>query len=132
MARARPRKVRLSPMQREILWILEEAGAEYIAATLNRLEKRFPEYSRDQFISTFEEAIRGLWELGFIALGRDYQKPGLTYVLVPQQETLEYLQIHEYAKYDQEKDYWFWDGTLGDSVRLSFMLTKEGRQALTT
>jgi len=56
------KKVRISPLQNRILWILEEAGEETnitVVATL-RSEKAYPDDD------LFEQALQGLDRLGYI------------------------------------------------------------------
>jgi hypothetical protein len=65
-----PRKLRLTPLQRDILWLLEEAGEETLGATRASLSPSNPE--------TLDTAIRGLVHLGFVTLCEETQKLLLT------------------------------------------------------
>lgn len=53
-----PRKLRLTPLQRDILWLLEEAGEETLATTYTSLSPLDPE--------NLDVAIVSLIRLGFV------------------------------------------------------------------
>src|SRR4051812_18322485 len=107
----RSRKLRLSPVQREIVWMLEEAGAEEIPTVLYTLMTTLPDCSPDEVVAAVEEAVRGLCDLGLVVFGRDYEAPGLHYVQIPADEAGPLLAIHEYMGRDARTGTWEW-GTL--------------------
>lgn len=63
------RKVRLTPLQRDITWALEEAEALELAAMKATVQSQSPE--------TFETAMTGLIKLGYIQLTNCYGEPTL-------------------------------------------------------
>jgi hypothetical protein len=64
------RKVRLTSLQGDILWLLEEAGAEEIATLVATLRngKAWPVQSTlpGLYQQTFDESVRGLVQLGYV------------------------------------------------------------------
>ncbi|MCO5169724.1 MAG: hypothetical protein M9894_25580 [Planctomycetes bacterium] len=66
MARGAPRKRKLSPLQRDLLWALEEAGGEGLATLTNALPGR----EAPAFLDHLQEAIAGLERAGLVELQR--------------------------------------------------------------
>jgi hypothetical protein len=64
-----PRKVRLTPLQRDILWLLEEAGQDYIEAMIASI--RLSVWPCQASAATldresFDDAVNALIRLGYI------------------------------------------------------------------
>jgi hypothetical protein len=64
-----PKKLRLSPLQSRILWLLEEAGEETLATLLATL------HVADD--GTFGEEVEVLVRRGFVSRGNDSGRPTL-------------------------------------------------------
>jgi hypothetical protein len=58
-----PRKIRLTPFQREVLWLLEEAGEETMQTIRVTLKPLDP--------GQLDSAITALVSIGFVILGED-------------------------------------------------------------
>jgi hypothetical protein len=130
LAKGRPRKLHLSPLQGETLGVLAEAGAENLPALLNTLHTRFPEYSRDDLVAALEEVCRGLWRLGLVTFSKDYHRPHLHYVLADPEEVYQLLSIHSYVRFDEEANLWTWDEERGGPHPVSLVITQEGEEML--
>jgi hypothetical protein len=63
------RKIKLSPVQRDILWMLEEAGMENLAC----IRATLPHGTKD-----LAEAIAGLKRLGFVVDDMENSLPALS------------------------------------------------------
>ena len=61
-------KRRLSPLQREILWLLEESGAEDIIVILNTLRVQGSYSDMAQLLGEVANAMRRLWLDGLLEL----------------------------------------------------------------
>jgi hypothetical protein len=68
MGRGRPHNLKLTPLQRDVVWILEEAGEENVPAVLATLNQ-----SRNDEVaeSELQEAIDPLVSIGFIRIGAE-------------------------------------------------------------
>ena len=55
---AMSRKIRLTPLQRDILWLLEEAGEETVSTAIASVRPLDRE--------TFDKAVKGLVQLGYV------------------------------------------------------------------
>lgn len=129
MAASKSKKYRLSSVQREILWALEESGAENIPTVLNTLRLKCANLSPNELLSQSEKAIRGLKEIGFISLTQDYEKPGLGFVPISPEHVGRFLSIGDIVTWDEHKG-WTWDEIKGGVYRVSLALTEAGRTAL--
>ena len=66
-----PRKIRLTPLERDILWLLEEAGEETMGCAAASL--------RPPDRATFDRAVEGLGRLGYVI--RSEEEPGGSLIL---------------------------------------------------
>jgi hypothetical protein len=127
-----PRKLSLSPMQREIVWILEEAGAESIPTVLNTLQAHFSDHTPDELLIVAEEAIRKLFDMGFVSFSRDYEKPNLNYVPVSGEEASNLLSLAGYIHFSKQRRQWEWDDVRGGPYKISLEITQNGMEAIRT
>ena len=126
--RIRPRKLRLSPVQRELPWMLEEAGAEGIPTIFATL-RQVPLPAGEELSGVFVHDTRLLWIAGFIEVCRDYHAPGLHYVPLSADEHKTFFATFHWDAGSHS------GGWGDDSVSLndiSVALTEAGRDALTT
>ena len=106
-----PRKLKLSPQQGDILWMLEEAGAEELPTIVVTIEPRD--------IQVFEDDVRELLRLGLIDYYRDLDRQ-VHYLALTQSE-IDDLPVFQKIldQYDPKK-------------MAGIMLTKAGTVALRT
>jgi hypothetical protein len=62
----------LTPVQREVLWALEEAGEENTPTLVNTLRSKFSNLSDEELHREINEAVEGLSRYGFV-----YMSPGV-------------------------------------------------------
>jgi hypothetical protein len=62
------RKIRLTPVHRDVLWLLEEAGEEEVSTVISSLKEVEPE--------VFKNAVNGLIRLGFVNRSEWTEKSG--------------------------------------------------------
>lgn len=74
-----PRKLKLNPQQRDLLVMLEEAGAEDLPTIVATMEPND--------IQAFEDNVRGLLRLGLIGFYRDLDRQNLHYLALSQSES---------------------------------------------
>jgi hypothetical protein len=129
MAMNRSKKYALSPIQREILWTLAEAGSENIPTILNTLRLKFLNLPVSELLRQSEKAIRDLSQSGLIALTQDHEKPGLRFVPVSPDHLQRFLSIGNIVTWDEDRG-WVWEETKGGIYRVSLSLTEKGRSAL--
>ena len=72
--RIRPRKLRLSPFQRELLWMLEEVGAESVPTIFATL-RLVPLSAGEDLSGVFVHDTRLLWIAGLVEVCRSYHAP---------------------------------------------------------
>jgi hypothetical protein len=68
MGQGKQRKLSLSPVQREVLWTLEEAGEETVPTIINTLRLKFSKFLHKELLERVEEAIESLSQHGFVYL----------------------------------------------------------------
>lgn len=61
-------RLRLSPLEKEILWTLREAGEENLSTLLNTVEALGAWSSHEEFLSACEIAVKNLLSLQYIEL----------------------------------------------------------------
>lgn len=66
----KPRKLSIPPIQRVILWALEEAGSETIICVLNTLRHELKVPADQAMLRAAEEAVRELIRSGYVAVAR--------------------------------------------------------------
>ena len=76
-ASGRTPKRRLSPLQREILWLLEEAGAQDIIVILNTLRIQYSYSDTTQLLGEAGDGTRRLWLDGLAACRGDGEARGV-------------------------------------------------------
>lgn len=123
----KPRKRRLSPMQREILWMLESAGAHDLPVVINTLWDLFADTGHEMFLWNVEEAIRDLSRLGYVTFCHDAPQ----YPLVDPKGTGRLLAISDQFDWNDDRGYWQQGDRRVDTSGVMLQLTDTGRQALT-
>ncbi len=126
--RIRPRKLRLSPFQRELLWMLEEVGAESVPIIFAGL-RLVPLPAGEDLPGVFVHDTRLLWIAGLVEVCRDYHAPGLPCVRLSDDEHKTFFATFHWDAGSHS------GGWGDDSVSLndiSVALTAAGREALTT
>jgi hypothetical protein len=68
MWQGKPRKLSLSPIQREVLGMLEEAGEENMPTIINTLGLKFSDLSHEELRRKVGDAVEGLSRYGFVYL----------------------------------------------------------------
>lgn len=125
---AHPR-LRLTPLQREILWILEEAGEEHITTLLNTLRSQVSPDQRPSLPDATYEALQALFLTGLVSFepriaGCEVNRVSKRPDGIPDFRTL--------IAWDEPAGYWKWNEDVAGKRRLAFILTDEGSQSLTT
>jgi hypothetical protein len=126
------KKISLSTLERDIMWILEEAGEETLCTVLNTLwPKLSAKLSADECLKEFKDAVRALKGRGLIFLGEDKGASGAAILPLPvalQDEVLS--SIENDGILDSTTGLWSLSGSSSErSIRL--VLTDDGRDALT-
>ena len=73
-------RLRLSPLEKEILWTLHEAGEENLSALLNTIELLVPLPPSAEFLPACERAIKNLLRLKYVEIlieQREYSRCNL-------------------------------------------------------
>lgn len=60
------RKLHISPTEREILWVLSEAGEGNLPAVVDTIYRTFPQLSRQEMLMAAEKGLRNLQGKGLI------------------------------------------------------------------
>ena len=122
------RKLKLSPLQREVIWMLgTEAGAETVPCVLNTLHEQFPDTPWSELVRSVEEAVKGLLDLGLISFRRFVErKHGAPfYVTLEPDEIPQVLSFQtNYARFSETTD---WPNS-GHLIELE--ITDAGERAL--
>jgi len=129
MSPGKRRKVRLTPMQGAVLRMLEEAGEENPPTVLNTLRAAHADQSNEEFAQAVRLALGGLYDLGFITLSRDEERPNQRWMPVPPEDIPRILSISQVVRWD-DRGYWRWDDCQAGPYRASLALTEAGRWAL--
>ena len=66
MGRGKPRKLSLTRVQGEVLWVLEEAGEENMPALVNTLRVIFPALSDEELRAEVDGAVGALSRRGLV------------------------------------------------------------------
>src|SRR5258708_4496146 len=96
------KKMHLSPLQREVLWLLREVGAEGLSCVLNTLAKDLPQVSAAAFLLDVGHAMRDLWSRDLITLTEDRQKPGLRFVPLAPATIRKTLELEKHFRLDRQ------------------------------
>src|SRR5262249_7569137 len=121
MKAPRPRKLRLTPLQGQLLRILEEAGEEEITCAANTLHLQFPMSSVELLLQAFTE-IQRLLEMGFVSAA--HEREGV-------RENLEGVaSVLKFLRFDPERNLWIWDVRQGGNHPVRLILEQRGEQAL--
>ena len=121
------KKLKLSPMQREIVWMLEEAGSEALTTVLITLHGQFPGMAWRELMKNAEDAVKGLLHLGLVSLRQHVEKERGGYIYMPLEpnEVARVLSFQQnYARRNQVRD-WPNDGSWVELV-----ITGAGERAL--
>ncbi|HEX8598870.1 MAG TPA: hypothetical protein VF952_10195 [Chloroflexia bacterium] len=131
--KGRPKKLSLSPIQREIMWTLEE-DYETLPTVFNTVHVHFPEHLEISFADQISEAILGLYTMGLVEFSRQVTvKHGPAVRVVEQDESVA-VESLKCVHYDAQVQSWGWDqGLYGDEhFALAVSLTDPGFRALRT
>jgi hypothetical protein len=112
----RSRNVRLTPVQRDLLWAVEDAGAEDLWTVWITVQDAHDSMPSDQFRAEFVDGLLGLSRLGYVRVVRRARGPAGGAVDVPH-EALERLWVGEIRE-------------VGDGVEVE--MTDAGYRALGT
>jgi hypothetical protein len=82
----RSRNLRLTPVQRDVLWAIEEAGAEDLLTVWVTVQDAHDSMPRDQFQAEFVDGVLGLSRLGYVRVVRRVQGPAGVAVDLPHEE----------------------------------------------
>jgi hypothetical protein len=84
------RKVKLTPLQREILWTADEneLGVCSLLQILDRLQQIFPEQPPELFLKEVQRALQVLWRMGCFYLSSQHG------------ESLKTIKVHEMDEFD--------------------------------
>lgn len=123
-------KVRLSPIQGQILLILEEAGEEYITTVLNTLKIEFPEVAPGDFIREAEQAIQGLIRASFVSFWRETGKTSPSSTPLSPGEVQQIFPLDGLMRWDEQSAFWVWDESRAGSHRVSVVLTESGQRTV--
>ena len=127
-ARRAPKR-RLSPVQRELLWILEEAGAENMLAVFNTVQPAFPDLSEEAPILTVADSIGDLRRLELVRFER---MQGGEYVPIPEEESEGFLATYKERWLEIACGDWERGGGCRDPEEALLAVTDAGRLALIT
>ncbi len=121
-------RLRLSPLQGAILWMLEEAEAEDIPCILNTLWLHTGSRESEVFAAEVEAAALVLAKLGFVRFYKDLGQPGYNYVSLSKDELRAVLPLRELVRLTPHGWSYADVGQAGQVDGL--MLTEEGKAAL--
>jgi hypothetical protein len=125
----RRRKQRLSPLQREVLWMLEETGAEDLLTILRTLHTRFPGLGTTPLLGEASDGLRRLWLAGLIELSTYHAGSPPTWMPLTA-EIAEQVWARLFAlPVDAER--WVWPREIPPPCP-EVVLTEAGRRSLTT
>ncbi len=122
------RKQRLSPLQREVLWMLEETGAEDLLTVLRTLRARFPGLEVTPLLGEATDGLRRLWLAGLIELSTYHAGPSPAWVPLAAASAEQVWALLFTLPGDAEHWNWPTDTTL---PRPEVVLTEAGRRNLT-
>ena len=120
MSKHRPHKVRLSPLQGRLLWLLEEAGEYYLPAALNALQVELP-CAPEVFLLQIGDAIESLIRHGYLSVYQPDWRSGTKVECI--HSTLASL------LFDSQKGAWHWKDGRGGKVP-QLVLEEKGKKLL--
>jgi hypothetical protein len=82
MGGGKPRKLSLTPIQREVLWTLEEAGEENLPTIMNTLRVKLPGVAGDDLSGIIRGAVEDLARRGFISVSAAADASGAESVIL--------------------------------------------------
>jgi hypothetical protein len=123
------RKQRLSPLQREVLWILEEAGAENLLTVLWTLRAHFPALEVTPLLGEAVDGLRRLWLAGLIEVSTYHAGPSPVWVPLGPDSAEQVWALLFALPGDSER--WVWPGGIPLPCP-EVVLTEAGRRSLTT
>jgi hypothetical protein len=123
-------KLALTPLQNDILWLLEEAGSETLLTVLTTLIINETITASDSILYDVESAVRSLIRVGFLTMTKDIEKPGSNDVLVTPDELKSLQNLRSILDWNERKRCWTWNTDQGGPHPISLVLTPEGFAAL--
>lgn len=125
------KKFRISPAEREVLWVLSEAREDYLPSLINTIYDSFSALSHREMLMMAENAIRNLYRQGFIQLCIETQNQGRRSLdPLPVDDAKKSLAIGRLLKWDEEKTCWGWDFDHGGHNITIVVLTEMGAEVL--
>lgn len=122
-------KVKLSPIQNAINWILEDGGSEYLTCVINTLHPEFSNLPAPDiiFLESAEKAIRGSLKLGLLKICRYFNHD---WIPITGFEIEQILTFQEVFEWNEQGKIWHWNEKHGGSNTIELVLTEKGYQAL--
>lgn len=119
------RRLRLTPLQRDILWILEEAGEEHVTTLLNTLARTLTSHQRRHVLDATYAALDALFRAGLVESEYERQISDLN------TSPGSFPDFRSLVVWDENSRYWKWNERLCGRQRLMCVLTDDGRAVLT-
>jgi hypothetical protein len=82
MGCGKPRKLSLTPIQREVLWTLEEAGEENMPTIINTLRVKLSGAAGNDLSDDIRGAVEDLARRGFISISAEADASGAESVIL--------------------------------------------------
>lgn len=120
----------LSPMQRDVLWILEEAGEENLPTVLNTLRSNSAGVPDEVLIPALSDALRGLWRSGLITFCRYHGGSDAGWKDISPGEIQRVLAVSDVVRWNEDGGYWQWDEARDGRERVSVVVPEEVLRAL--
>ena len=122
------KKLQLSPIQREIMWSLEE-DQETIPTVFNTLRTRWPELPEATFASQIIEGILGLYHLDLVEFSTQVPGKHGPPLRIVQQNESKLVDLLKSIVFDTECQSWRWDMDNYGEQGSAISLTASGRRA---
>lgn len=117
------RKLRLTPLEGALLFLLEEAGSENIVCLVNSLQPEV-KTSPEALLRAACDAIQHLLDMGLVSLDlRGSQAPI---------DCTKISAVMDFLRFDDRSGYWCWDEVRGGKAYPEIVLEAKGKQALAT
>lgn len=124
------RKRSLSPIQREIVWMLGETWTETIPTVLNTLLSARLIGNTSADIELIEREVYGLIELGAIMLTRPVPLDGIDDVLLTEKEMSSVKDWKKLVAWNRHDERWTWNVERWGNTRIGITLIASGEAYL--
>ncbi len=122
------KKIRISRLQNQLMWLLEEAGEETVGAIFNTIQANSPDTPPAAVAGEIDTAVKGLQRIEYVQIAR--ATPGSGGRLIPYfkgEPEFEY-DLSSWVQYDCDKHMWVANQNPETKVVVHLVLGENGEK----